>query len=128
MRELLIVTKDRVGLLAEISYVLGKENINIESISADTIGNKAVIHLVASDDKKAEKLLSKAGFKVMRSDMIVVTLEERPGELSKVAKILADEQINIKNVQLLTKENSKALYAIKVDKIKKAVELLRSYM
>jgi hypothetical protein len=128
MRELVIVTKDKVGLLAEISYLLGKENINIESISADTVGRKAIIHLVASDDKKAEELLNKAGFKVMHSDMIVVTLEERPGELSKIAKILADAQINIKNVQLLTKEDDKALYAISVDKIKKAVELLRSYL
>jgi hypothetical protein len=128
MRELVIVTKDKVGLLAEISYLLGKENINIESISADTVGRKAIIHLVASDDKKAEELLNKAGFEVMHSDMIVVTLEERPGELSKIAKILADAQINIKNVQLLTKEDDKALYAISVDKIKKAVELLRSYL
>jgi hypothetical protein len=128
MRETLIITKDRVGLLAEISYVLGKEDINIEAISADTVGKKAIIHLVTSDYKKAEELLRGAGFSVMHSDIIVISLEERPGELSKVAKILADSQVNIKNVQLLTKEENKAMYAIRVDKIKKAVGLLREYL
>jgi len=128
MRELLVIAKDRVGLLAELSYLLGEENVDIESISADTVGKEAIIHLVVSDDKKAEELLRGAGFKVMRSDIIVINLDDKPGELSKVAKILADDQINIKNVQLLTKENSKALYAIKVDKTKKAVGLLKVYL
>ena len=45
MKSLTIVADDRVGLLSDISYVLGKSKINIESISVDVIGNKAVIVL-----------------------------------------------------------------------------------
>ena len=43
MKELLVLAKDRIGLLADLSYILGEAGIDIESISADTLGDKAVI-------------------------------------------------------------------------------------
>jgi hypothetical protein len=128
MKELLVLAKDRVGLLAEISYILGEADINIESVSADTLGDKTVIHLIVSDDKLGKEILEKGGFMVMSSDTIVVKVADRPGELSKLARKLADAKINIRNVQLLSKEKNLALYTLRVDNAKKAANLLKSYM
>ena len=128
MKELLVVARDRIGLLADLSYALGQVDINIESISADTFGDKAVIHLVVSDDKRGKEILERKGFIVMSSDALVVKVIDRPRELSKVAKILADAKINIKNVQLLTKEDNLALYLLRVDNAKGATSLLKGYM
>jgi hypothetical protein len=123
-----VLAKDRIGLLADLSAALGNANINIESISADTIGDKAVIHLVVSDDVKGKEILERKGFIVMSSDALVVRVLDKPGELSKVARVLADAKINIKNVQLLTKEGEIALYMLKVDNAKRAAKLLKGYM
>jgi len=128
MRELLILAKDRIGLLADLSYTLGQADVNIESISADTIGDKAVIHLVVSDDKGGKEALEKRGFIVMSSDALVVKVIDRPGELSQVAKKLADADINIKNAQLLTKEENIALYLLTVDNVRRATTILKDYM
>jgi hypothetical protein len=128
MKELLVLAKDRIGLLADLSCILGQANINIESISADTVGDKAVIHLVVSDDKIGKEILEKGGFIVMSSDALVFKVIDKPGELSKVARILTDAKINIKNVQLLTKENDLALYIIRVDNVKRATNMLKDYM
>ena len=128
MKELLVLAKDRIGLLADLSAALGQAEINIESISADTMGDKAVIHLVVSDEKMGKEILEKKGFIVMSSDAIVVRVIERPGELSKIARILADAKVNIKNVQLLTKEEGLALYILRVDNVGKATKLLKEYM
>jgi len=128
MKELLVLAKDRIGLLADLSAALGQVEINIESISADTMGDKAVIHLVVSDDKKGKEVLEKHGFIVMSSDAIVVRVIDRPGELSKVARILADAKVSIKNVQLLTKEEGLALYILRIDNANKAAKLLKEYM
>ena len=128
MKELLVLAKDRIGLLADLSYALGQENVNIESISADTMGDKAVIHLVVSDEKKGKEILERGGFIVMSSDAMVVKVIDRPGELAKVARILSDARVNIKNVQLVTKEGNIALYLFRVDNVKKASSLLKGYM
>ncbi|MCX6776694.1 MAG: ACT domain-containing protein [Candidatus Micrarchaeota archaeon] len=128
MKELLILAKDRIGLLADLSAALGLADINVESISADTMGDKAVIHLVVSDDKRGKEILEKKGFIVMSSDAIVVRVIDKPGELAKVAKILADAKVNVKNVQLLTKEGGLALFVFRVDSADKATKLLKDYV
>jgi hypothetical protein len=128
MKELLVLAKDRIGLLADLSYILGEAGINIESISAEAIGDKAVIHLILSDDKKGKEVLEKGDFIVLSSDAIIVKVADLPGELSTLTKILANAKIGIKNVQLVTKENNIALYALRVEKTKKAANLLKEYL
>lgn len=128
MRELIIVAKDRVGLLAQISKILGDNNINIDSVGVETVGKDAVIHLVASNETEATKLLEKAGFKVTASDTLLLKIEDQPGELAKVALTLAEAGINIRSVLFLRKEDSKGVFAVKVNKPEKAAELLKDYL
>jgi hypothetical protein len=128
MRELIIVAKDRVGLLAQISKILGDKNINIDSVSVETLGKDAIIHLVASREEEATQLLEDAGFKVTASDTIVLKIEDHPGELAKVALTLAESGINIRSVLFLRKEENKGLFAVKVSKPEKAVEILKDYL
>jgi hypothetical protein len=128
MRELIIVAKDRVGLLAQISKILGDNSINIDSVSVETVGKDAMIHLVASKENEAIKLLENAGFKVTPSDTIVLKIEDQPGELAKVALSLAEAGVNIRSVLFLRKEDNKGLFAVKVSKPEKAVEILKDYL
>lgn len=128
MRELIIVAKDQVGLLAKISKILGDNRINIDSVSVETVGKDAIIHLIASQEKEAVKLLDDAGFKVTASDVILLKVEDQPGELAKVALTLAESGINIRSVLFLRKEANKGLFAVKVTKPEKAVEILKDYL
>lgn len=128
MRELIVVAKDQIGLLAKISKILGDNSINIDSVSVETVGKDEMIRLVASQDKEAIKLLESAGFKVMASDVIVLKIEDQPGELAKVALTLAEAGVNIRSVLFLRKEANKGLFAVKVTKPEKAVEILKDYL
>jgi len=129
MKELVIVEKDRVGLLSDIAEALGKADVNIESVSADVVGENAVIRIFVNDEKKGTEALVNAGFKPVASDTLVVTVEDKPGELSKVTRILSDENISITNTYLIGKEKGKSLIAIKVEKksYEKARKLLKDY-
>jgi hypothetical protein len=128
MKELLVLAKDRIGLLADLARILGEASINIESISADTVGDRAVIRLIVSDEKLGKEVLERGDFMVMSSDAIVVRMADTLGELSKLTRILANAKVSIKNAQLLTNENNIALYVLRVDNAKKAVKLLKDYM
>jgi len=130
MESLTVIAPDRIGLLLEVTSVLGREKINIESISLEVVGRKAVIRLMVEKAKvhKAKELLAKKGFKVVEADTIILKLRDRPGELSKVAKILTDAGINTENVQIVDKHGGETLCAIRVNKSGKAEELLKTYM
>lgn len=128
MKELVIIVKDHVGLLADISQALGKGEVNIESISADVVNDKAVIKLIVDDEKKGKAALKKAGFDSVSSDTLIITLDDQPGELSKVSKILADGGVNMTNIYMLGKERGQATVAVKVDNFKKAKKLVQEFL
>jgi hypothetical protein len=125
MKTITIVEQDRVGLLMDISYILGKERINIESISANAVGGKAIITLTVRDGNEAKKILIKNGFHIIEEDMLMVSLRDRPGELATLAKLMKDNGINLVNLYMVSKDAKNTIVAIKPDKPKKAKELLK---
>lgn len=128
MREIIVLSKDRVGLLADVSQLLAEHGINIEYMSAHSIADKAAVHLVASDDKKAEKELRNAGFEVLSADTLVIKLANKVGELAKITRTLAEKGVSIEHLQILKSEPRWALISLKVDRPEEAEELLKIYL
>ncbi|HIH18373.1 TPA: ACT domain-containing protein [Candidatus Micrarchaeota archaeon] len=128
MRQITIVADDKVGVLADISFILGKAKINIESLSAEVQGGKAMINISVKDEKKATRLLSANNYKVLQSEILIVKVKDEPGELSKISKILSEGGVNIESLYLLARSSGFTLDAINVDKPKKAALLLKGYL
>ncbi len=128
MKQLTIVSDDKVGLLADISFILGKSHINIDSISVGVVGGKAIINLTIKDDARAAQLLAASGYQVFAADVVVVKIADTPGELARISKMLADEGISIENVHVLAKGDGFVLDSMRVDKTAKAHKLLAPYL
>ena len=125
MHGITVVADDRVGLLADISYILGTTHINIETISISAIGGKAVITLLVKNPEKAEAVLKNNGFAVSPADVLFVRVEDRPGALAEIAKRLADNKINGENLTLVTKDGKMGIMSIAVDRPRKAKDVLK---
>ncbi|MCX8196847.1 MAG: ACT domain-containing protein [Candidatus Micrarchaeota archaeon] len=129
MKQITIIANDRIGLLADISYILGKAKINIEAISVQTQGKKGIINLTVKDDQKAIKMLSSNGFQVFPAEILVVRLKDEPGQMAQMTKILKENKINIESLYIIAKdEQGYAIHALKVDKLKKAKKLLSGFL
>ncbi|MBI5133208.1 MAG: ACT domain-containing protein [Thaumarchaeota archaeon] len=128
MQEIIILALDRRGLLADITEVVAKAGINLEYISAHVIADKAAVHLVTDKYKKTKRALSKAGFNVLSADTLVIKIDDKIGELSKVARKLSENDVNIMHIQFLAKKATKALLSLKVDRPFKAAKLLKKYL
>lgn len=128
MKQIAVVADDRVGLLADISYILGKAKINIESIVVQVHGGKAVIDLTVKDDEKATRMLSSNGYNVLSSEVLLVKLQDEPGELSELSTKLREAGINIESLYMIARGSGFCVNALKVDKPKKAKKLLASFL
>jgi hypothetical protein len=128
LKTITIVADDKVGLLADISYILAKSKINIETISVEVIAGKAVILMCLSDAEKGKRSIEAAGYRVENLDSIVIKISERPGELNKITTTLTKEGVDVKNVNLLTKDKINAIVAVEVDKQKRASTILKQYL
>jgi len=128
MKEVTVFAEDRVGLLAKISNKMNENKVNINYISGESIGGTAVIHLVVKDAEKVKRALEEAGFLTAVSDVLVLKLVDRPGEMGTVAAILAFKGVNIRSIYSLEKKGKEGIFAFKVDDIKKAREAVKSYV
>ncbi|MFA6489264.1 MAG: hypothetical protein WCT52_01135 [Candidatus Micrarchaeia archaeon] len=128
MKQITIVAEDKVGLIADISYILGKARINIETIMVEVYGGKAVINLTVKDEVKAARLLAANNYRVLESELLTFKVKDEPGKLAEVSKLLREAHVNTENLYQITHGNGFAINAIKVDKPKKARKLLAQYL
>ena len=128
VKSVTIVADDKVGLLADISYILAKAKINIDSVNVDVISGKAIISLGLSDAVKGKNVLEAASYKVEDVNSVVVKLPDKPEELSRVTSMLSKDGIKVENVRTLSKDEKSTILAITVDKPKRAIGVLKSYL
>lgn len=114
MKEVTIVAPNTVGALAAISEVLGAVGVNIEAISAYEKNNRAIFRILTNDVTTALKAISKLpNFKASDDDIIVIKLNNRPGELGKLTRKLANSNINLESLYIVGKRNDETEVAIK---------------
>lgn len=126
VKTIIISADDKVGLLADISYLLAKAKINIETIFVDVMSGKAVISLEVSDPAKGKAIVEAGGYHVEDLNSVVIRLSDK--ELNKITKQLTDDGLKVSNVQVLAKDNHELVYSITVDKPKRAITLLQPHL
>lgn len=105
-KDLTVSIQDRPGTLGRVAEALGKAGINIEGIGGFAVYNEAVAHLLLEDGDvaRARDAIEAAGGNVEdERDVIVVDLEDRPGEFGRLARKIADSGVNLNLVYMATR-------------------------
>jgi hypothetical protein len=95
VKQLSFMMRDRAGLLAEITTALAGAKVNISNICAYGMQGEANFMLTTDSNAKAKKALSPLGVEFKEYEVFAAEMPNKPGELQKVAKKLADAGINI---------------------------------
>ena len=101
-KDLMFVLEDRPGKLAEVGEAFGKAGVNLEGICGDARQGKGTLHILVEDAAGAKKVLKAAGIKVVEHEVVVLDIADKPGELGKVCRKLADAGVNINLTYLAT--------------------------
>ena len=128
MTELQLLTKDEPGVLGRLAEVLGAASININTLSIESRNGEAVIHLVTSNNEQAKQVLASKEYQIIENNALVIRMQDKPGELAKVGKMLGDEQINITDLYLLKKEDAHSYFALTTTDNKKSSQILREFL
>ncbi len=106
-----VITRDRAGLLSEITGLLAEKGVNIDSISLDTKGRNAVIHITTSSLRRAKTVLRAKGFKPLDANVLVVTVKDKAGELARISALLEGRGVRIKRLHLVSRSGGQAVMA-----------------
>lgn len=95
--EIVITTKNKVGILADISAMLANEGVNIEAICGYEVGKTGKILMVTNANLRIVSQLRKKGYKsVKETEVVIVELEDKPGALKVVTTELKKKRIDVK--------------------------------
>jgi hypothetical protein len=102
--DLTLYLDDQPGELARVGDVLGRAGANIAGLCALTTGGgQSEVHILVADATPAFEALQGAGIRIAsEQEVIVLSIEDRPGALGEVAQRLAAAKVNLTTAYLAT--------------------------
>jgi hypothetical protein len=126
IKQLSISLENVPGMLSNVSQILGKEGVNIKSISVADTADISTVRFVVDDPIKAVNILRANNFKVKETDVMAVETPDHPGGLSAVLLPLKAANINVLYLYpYLGRYKNQAIVILGVDNIEKAEHVLK---
>jgi hypothetical protein len=121
-KDLTVLLEDRPGRLADLGEATGKAGVNIEGVCALTAEGRGTIHILVEDADATRSALKEQGIEVGEErDVLLVSVEDRPGTIGATARKLANAGVNI---ELTYTTFTGTRLVLGVDKIAQAREAL----
>ncbi len=105
-KQLMIRVEDHVGTLAEITNLVSPSGINMIALCAYAVGKTVAIMLVTDDNNATKKLLQKKGYRVEEEEIILLTVDNKPGSLQRVIDKIAQAGIDLRLIYGSVEKNS----------------------
>ena len=115
IKQLSIFLQNKMGSLAKPLEVLTVADVNIRAMCMADTSEFGILRLVVDDPEKGKEALEQNNFLVKMTEIIGVEMDDSPGGLTSVLKILKDNNIDLEY-----------LYAFTHDKVGKAILLIHT--
>ena len=120
-----IFVANQPGRLTEITSLLAEAGIDIRALSLADTTDFGILRLIVSDPAGAEAALKTHGLTVRKTKVIAAKLDDTPGALHRVLKILTDRGISVEYAYaFITRKNDDACVILRVEDNETAVQSL----
>ncbi len=121
LEQISIFSENRPGRLASIAHALGEVKVNILAFSIAEANGFGVVRALVDHPEKAFEKLSSLGFNVAFTEVIAVRMEDKPGGLYEIAKVLGDAGVNIEYSYAYSGKDA-AVLILRVDQVDDAID------
>jgi hypothetical protein len=120
-----VFLENKQGRLLEVCELLGQAGVNIRALNVAESDSFGVLRIVVDKVNDAMTALSKAGFTARLTDIVAVEVDDHPGGLAHVLRVLADKDINVEYMYgFVEKSTDKALMVFRFEAIDAAIAVL----
>ena len=121
-----VFLENRKGRLYDVCALLGKNKINIRALTVAESEDFGVLRIVVDKPQEALNLLRANKFTANFTDIVAVEVDDRPGGLARILKLLQSTNINVEYMYgFVEKFSNKALLVFRFENIDKALEVLK---
>lgn len=126
IKQISVFLENKSGRLAEVTRVLGLNNIDISALSIADTTDFGILRLIVNKPEEAVEILKENGFTVSCTNVIAISVPDKPGGLSLALNILDKENIGIEYMYAFVgKAENEALVILKVADTDKAIKVLK---
>ncbi len=98
LKQFSVFLPNRPGALSALAGLLADKGVNILGIASEVRDDSGLVRLAVGPQADVSHILSKAGFASVETTLLSVEVDDRPGALARITKILADGKVNITTV------------------------------
>ena len=107
VNQISVFAENKSGSLADISALLGENNIDIRAMSLADKTDFGIVRMIVSDTDKALKIFKDNGFAVKCSEVTALSIANTPGGLAEVLAVLKSEDIVVEYLYAFVGKNDK---------------------
>lgn len=122
-----VFVENKPGKLVEVIEALGAKGIDMRAMSIADTSDFGILRLIVDKPAEALEVLREADCVTSVNKVIAVSVDDTPGSLARVLRILSDAVISIEYVYaFITHEEGQAYVIIRVEDNEKAIDVLTS--
>jgi len=127
IKQLSIFLQNKMGSLAKPLEVLTVADVNIRAMCMADTSEFGILRLVVDNPEKGKEALEQNNFLVKMTEIIGVEMNDAPGGLTSVLKIIRDNNIDLEYLYAFTHDKAdKAILLLHADDIEKLIEVLQN--
>lgn len=124
VKQITLTALSTPGVLARVCGVLSGAGVNLIAISAADGNKRSKLRMVVSDPARAKQALAAAKIRCGEEPALLLTVDDKPGSLGRVAERLAAAKINIRCTYATTGGGGTAQVVLVVPNLEKAERAL----
>lgn len=118
--------ENKKGRLYKVLHLLGDAGVDIKALTIADNEDFGVLRMVVDDPDLALEVLKKAGFVVNITEVVAVEVNDAPGGLVAVLKILNDNDVNVEYIYAFEERKiDKAIVVFRFDDSNKAIDVFK---
>ena len=125
IKQLSIFLQNKMGSLSKPLEVLTFADVNIRAMCMADTSEFGILRLVVDDPEKGKEALEENNFLVKITEIIGVEMNDTPGGLTTVLKVIKENLIDLEYLYAFTHEKEgKAILLLHADKIDELISAL----
>jgi len=127
IKQISLFLENTSGRLVDALSLLSEADINIRALSLSDTSDFGILRLIVTDVDKAHQILADKHYTVLKSDVVAVEVEDRPGALVDILKILKRVGINVEYTYAFVERSAdRAILIFRFDDMEKGIQALKA--
>ena len=123
--QLSVFLENKAGRLYEAVSAIGEAGIDIKAMTIAESEDFGVLRMIVTKPDKALAALKEKNFVASMTDIVAVEVEDRPGGLASVLKVLDEQGISLEYMYAFVEKNvDKAIVVLRFEDTDKAIGTL----